>query len=88
VEFSKRGGVPPFFVCKFQEHLIPDGKMLWIEKGVPKEIYDNAYQQQMMGPLERYGKVRIKGMFEYGDKYEHLGAYNSQIIPFEVELFG
>lgn len=68
-------------------HLIPDGKMLWIEKGVPKEIYDNAYQQQMMGPLERYEKVRIKGMFEYGDKYGYLRAYNSQIIPFEVELF-
>jgi hypothetical protein len=38
-------------------HLIPKGKMLWIEKGVPKEIYDNAYQQQTIGPLERYRKI-------------------------------
>ena len=67
-------------------HLIPDGKTLWIEKGVPKDIYDSAYQQQMMGPLERYGKVRIKGIFEYGDKYGHVGAFSSQILPSDVEL--
>ncbi|MFC1958727.1 hypothetical protein ACFLV6_02295 [Chloroflexota bacterium] len=67
-------------------HLIPDGEMLWIEKGVPKEIYDSAYQQQMMGPLERYGKVRITGRFEYGDKYGHVGAYSSQILPLDVKL--
>lgn len=67
-------------------HLIPDGKMLWIEKGVPKEIYDNAYQQQMMGPLERYGKVRIKAKFEYGGEYGHLGQYEYQVIPREMEL--
>ena len=67
-------------------HLIPDGEMLWIEQGVPKEIYDNAYQQQMMGPLERYAKVRITGKFEHGEKYGHVGGFDSQIIPLDVEL--
>ncbi|MHA2067627.1 MAG: hypothetical protein ACXABY_24960 [Candidatus Thorarchaeota archaeon] len=67
-------------------HLIPKGKMLWIEQGVPKEIYDNAYQQEMMGPLERYTKVRIEGKFEYGRKYGHVGGFDSQIIPLEVDL--
>ena len=67
-------------------HLIPDGGMLWIEQGVPKEIYDNAYQQQMMGPLERYGKVMMTGKFEYGEKYGHVGGFDSQIIPLDVEL--
>ncbi|MFC2042240.1 hypothetical protein ACFLTV_01910 [Chloroflexota bacterium] len=67
-------------------HLIPDGEMLWIEQGVPKEIYDNAYQQQMMGPLERYAKVRITGIFEHGEKYGHVGGFDSQIVPSEVEL--
>ncbi|MFC1932609.1 hypothetical protein ACFLXU_03130 [Chloroflexota bacterium] len=67
-------------------HLIPDGVMLWIEQGVPKEIYDNAYQQQMMGPLERYCKVRITGKFEHGEKYGHVGGFDSQIIPLDVEL--
>lgn len=67
-------------------HLIPEGKMLWIENGVPKEIYDGAYQQQMMGPLERYAKVRVTGKFEYGSKYGHVGGFDSQIIPSAVEL--
>jgi hypothetical protein len=67
-------------------HLIPNGNMLWIENGVPREIYDSAYQQQMMGPLERYAKVRIKGKFEYGGKYGHLGGFDSQTIPSEVVL--
>ena len=67
-------------------HLIPEGEMLWIEQGVPKEIYDNAYQQQMMGPLERYGKVIMTGKFEYGEKYGHVGGFDSQIIPLDVEL--
>ncbi|MFC1870631.1 hypothetical protein ACFLYE_05145 [Chloroflexota bacterium] len=67
-------------------HLIPNGKMLWIENGVPREIYDSAYQQQMMGPLERYAKVRIKGKFEYGGKHGHLGGFDSQVIPSEVAL--
>ena len=67
-------------------HLVPEGRMLWIEKGVPKEVYDNAYVQQMLGPLERYGKVRVRGQFEYGGKYGHLGQYEYQIIPSEIEL--
>jgi hypothetical protein len=74
------------FSGKAPGHLIPNGKMLWIEQGVPKEIYDIAYQQEMMGPLERYTKVRIKGIFEYGGKYGHLGGFDSQIIPSEVTL--
>ena len=53
---------------------------------IPREVYDALYQQQMMGPTERYGKVRLKGQFEYGAKYGHLGGYSSQIIPSEVEL--
>ena len=69
---------------KAPEHLIPGGEMLWIEQGVPKEIYDNAYQQQMMGPMERYARVMIKGKFEHGDKYGHVGRFDMQIIPSEV----
>lgn len=67
-------------------HLVPKGRMLWVEGGISKEVYDKLYQQQMMGPLEYYGKVRINGTFEYGAKYGHLGAYSSQIVPIEVEL--
>ena len=66
--------------------LAPNGRYLWIEGGIPKEVYDKLYQQEVMGPLEHYGKVRIKGKFEYGAQYGHLGAYSSQIVPSEVEL--
>jgi len=67
-------------------HLVPKGRMVWIEGGIPREVYDALYQQQMMGPTERYGKVRLKGKFEYGAKYGHLGGYSSQIIPSEAGL--
>jgi hypothetical protein len=69
-----------------QGHLIPEGKMVWVEGEIPQEVYDKLYQQQMMGPLERYGKVRVKGKFEYGAEYGHLGAYSAQIIPSEIEV--
>ena len=67
-------------------HLTPKGRMVWIEGGIPKEVYDKLYQQQMMGPSERYGKGRVTGKYEYGGKYGHVGAYSSQIVPVEVEL--
>jgi hypothetical protein len=67
-------------------HFVPKGRMVWIEGGIPKEVHDQLYQQTMMGPEERYGKVRLKGKSEYGGQYGHLGAYSSQIVPLEVEL--
>jgi len=67
-------------------HLVPEGRMAWIEGEIPEEVYGNLYQQQMMGPWERYGKVRVTGRFEYGAEYGHLGAYTSRIVPLEAEL--
>jgi hypothetical protein len=67
-------------------HLIPNGRMLWIEGGVPTDIYNGLFEQKMMGPAERYGKVLINGIFEYGEKYGHLGGFESQIIPQEIQL--
>ena len=67
-------------------NFVPKGRMVWIEGGILKEVYDQLYQQTMMGPKERYGKVRLEGKFEYGGQYGHLGAYSSQIVPLEVEL--
>jgi hypothetical protein len=67
-------------------HLIPEGKMLWVNGGIPIDVYNQLRPQSMMGPLERYGKVRITGKFEYGGQYGHLGGYSSQITPTKVEL--
>lgn len=62
-------------------HLVPKGEMIWIEGGISKEVYDKLNQQQKMGPLERFGKVRIIGKFEYGGRYGHLDGYDQQITP-------
>ncbi len=62
-------------------HLTPSGRMLWISGGIPKDVYDKLDQQQMMGPTERYGMLRITGKFEYGGKYGHLGGFDHQITP-------
>jgi len=67
-------------------HFVPGGKMIWIEGGIPLEVFANLYRQGMMGPTERYGKVRITGKFQYGGTYGHLGAYTYQITPSKVEL--
>jgi hypothetical protein len=67
-------------------HLIPAGKMLWVEGGIPLDIYNRLYIQSMMGPEERYGKLRITGVFSYGGQYGHLGGSDAQITPRETEL--
>lgn len=67
-------------------HLIPEGRMIWVSGGIPKEVYDKLNQQQTMGPLERYGKVRVTGKFEYDGQYGHLGAFDKQITPVETQI--
>jgi hypothetical protein len=67
-------------------HLIPEGNMVWVEGGIPSEVYNQLHRQQIMGPLERYGKVRMRGKFSSGGRYGHLGSYKYQITPSEVQL--
>ena len=75
------------FSGRAEGHLWPRGEKLWVENNaIPREIYDQLPQQQMLGPIERYGKLRIKGRFEYGGRYGHGGGLNAQIVPSDVEL--
>ena len=67
-------------------HLVPKGRMVWIEGEIPSEVFNKLYLQQMMGTTERYGKIKVTGKFEYGGIYGHVGAYDSQIVPSQVEL--
>lgn len=69
-------------------HLVPKGVMIWIEGGIPREIFDNLSQQTMMGPIERYGKVRTSGVFEYGEKYGHLGQFEYNLKLISVQIIG
>ena len=68
------------------KHKVPKGKLIWIEGGVPQEINQKLYHQQMMGPTESYGKVSVKGKFQFGGNYGHLGGYNYQIALSQIEL--
>jgi hypothetical protein len=68
------------------DHLIPKGLMMWVEGGIPLNIHDSLYRQKMMGPGERFGKIRIKGVYETGGEYGHTGNFDSQIKPTEAEL--
>jgi hypothetical protein len=67
-------------------HLTPGGAMIWVEGGIPQDVYEALYRQEMMGPEERFGKVRVLGRYEYGGEYGHLGGYSSQIVPSEVDM--
>ena len=60
--------------------------MIWVESGIPKEVEDKLSRQQQMGPVELYGKVRMTGKFEYGEKYGHLGGFDEQITPRETTI--
>ena len=66
-------------------HLIPNGSIFWIEGGIPTEIYDELYEQDMMGISERYGKVLVTGIFQYGGQYGHMGMYEYQISLLRIE---
>ncbi len=66
-------------------HLVPKGRLIWIEGGISQGVHDGFYQQRMRGPTERYGKVRVSGKVQYGGKYGHLGGYSYQITPSQVE---
>jgi hypothetical protein len=67
--------------------LWPRGAMLWIEgNGIPRDIYDQVHSQDMIGPVERYGKLRVVGRFKYGDRYGHGGGFDAQIVSEQVTL--
>lgn len=67
-------------------HLVPRGVPVWIEGGIPPQVYRSLYYQEMQGPLERFGKVHITGRFQYGGKYGHLASYDYSITPRQMSL--
>jgi len=69
-----------------EEHLVPAGRVIWVEGEIPQDVYDGLNEQQMLGPVERFGFVRVIGKFEFGGQYGHNGGYDSQIIPIKIEL--
>ena len=67
--------------------LSPTKPFMWVDGGMPPEVYQNLVQRTpVRGYPERAGRVKITGRFDYGEKYGHLGAYDSRITPATVEL--
>ncbi len=67
-------------------HMIPDGKLVWVEGSIPDDVYNRLQQQQSMGPDERFGRMRVTGKFRSGGHYGHLGGYEYEMIPVEMEI--
>jgi hypothetical protein len=66
--------------------LAPGGRMMWVEGGIPKDVYDRLYVQSGPAGDERFGKVKVTGTFRYGGKYGHVGGFNAEIAPVSVTL--
>ncbi len=66
----------------------PDGEVIWINSGLPVEVYNRLSSQQAFpdGFVQHYGRIKVTGKFEYGGKYGHLGGFRFQITPENVEL--
>ena len=70
--------------------IIAEGESIWFDFfssnfTFSEELKDRLYKDNYG---KSYGKVRIKGVFEYGapNGYGHLNTWDSQIIPSEVEV--
>ncbi|MDD4860284.1 MAG: hypothetical protein PHR56_08830, partial [Dehalococcoidales bacterium] len=68
--------------------IVPTGTLIWVEGGIPKEVYDKLYGQTATpsGYTERIGKLKITGKFETGRKYGHLDSYDYKITITGAEL--
>ena len=67
-------------------HIWPAGLKIRVESSIPSAVYGWLHQQDMIGPVERYGKVLMNGTFQSGGGYGHLGGFDAQIVPSQVEV--
>jgi hypothetical protein len=68
--------------------IIPTGTLVWVESGIPREIFDKLYRQSdtPSGYTEHIGRLKVTGEFATGGKYGHLDAYQYKIAITEAEL--
>jgi len=76
---------------QFPGHLVPTQPLIWLDSGLPVAVFNQLTEETYEnGPSSWYGKLRIKGVFEYGGKYGHVGGFEYQLrVPVdsaEVEL--
>jgi hypothetical protein len=60
------------------QNVTPAQPLIWVTGDLGQSVYQNLKQQTNTpsGYTEYYGHVRITGLFQYGDHYGHLDAYN------------
>jgi hypothetical protein len=58
-------------------NLVPQAPLIWLTGDLGPGVYNQLYQQAdtPSGYDERYGMVRVTGIFQYGGKYGHMNAY-------------
>ncbi len=63
------------------------GKPIWFAGFIPLDIQNKLYQNTSpaAGP-QHFGKVRVTGLFEYGDNYGYGKIYKYRITATKVEL--
>lgn len=57
-------------------HLIPEGGMMWVEGGIPVEVYDQLYEQQMMDLPSATVRSGSGGSLLMGDNTGMSGRMN------------
>ena len=62
------------------------GRRIWVEGGIPQGIRGELYQLGSVHQPVLFGKVKIRGKFQHGGKYGHLGMYDSQITLLEAKV--
>ncbi len=68
--------------------IVPSGTLVWVKGGISQELQSKLYTQtdSPSGYPERFGKLKVTGIFETGGKYGHLDAYQHQITITNAEL--
>ncbi len=70
------------------ENVAPVQPLIWVEGNLGQSVYDGLKQQSNTpsGYPERFGKVRVTGQFQTGEKYGHLNAYNYKLSVISAAL--
>jgi hypothetical protein len=63
------------------------GKPIWFAGSLPLDVQNKLYQNTSpTAGLQHFGKVKVTGLFEYGDNYGYGKIYKYRITATKVEL--
>jgi len=63
------------------------GKPIWFAGNLPLDVQNSLYQNTSPAAgLQHFGKIRVTGLFEYGDNYGYGKIYKYRITATKTEL--